>query len=170
MAAYARCEVEGASVRGSARLLCRLLARPWGGLGTWTDRCACRPSSLCTPAPIANDETDVAAASATRPRTRHIQPRTARLGNRLFLSFWSCAGWLPSQDSQLLPRLDGLTLVLRACLRQLIQLHTRFHTAFERPRTLFAMHTCIRPHTSVALRLPSGVVKIVELTPNTYVG
>lgn len=32
-----------------------------------------------------------------------------------------------------------------------------------------SMHSHIRPHTHVALRLPSGILKIVELKPNTYV-
>jgi tRNA (adenine-N(1)-)-methyltransferase non-catalytic subunit len=31
------------------------------------------------------------------------------------------------------------------------------------------MHSRIRPNTHVALRLPSGILKIVELKPNTYV-
>jgi len=31
------------------------------------------------------------------------------------------------------------------------------------------MHSCIRPNTHVALRLPSGLFKVVEITPNTYV-
>lgn len=31
------------------------------------------------------------------------------------------------------------------------------------------MHSYIRPHTHVALRLPSGLLKIVEITPNMYV-
>lgn len=31
------------------------------------------------------------------------------------------------------------------------------------------MHSYIRPNTHVALRLPSGLFKIVEITPNTYV-
>jgi tRNA (adenine-N(1)-)-methyltransferase non-catalytic subunit len=30
------------------------------------------------------------------------------------------------------------------------------------------MHSYIRPKTPIALRLPSGVVKVVEITPNTY--
>jgi hypothetical protein len=32
-----------------------------------------------------------------------------------------------------------------------------------------AMHSVIRPNTHVALRLPTGLFKIVEITPNTYV-
>jgi hypothetical protein len=31
------------------------------------------------------------------------------------------------------------------------------------------MHSYIRPNTHVALRLPSGLFKIVDITPNTYV-
>jgi tRNA (adenine-N(1)-)-methyltransferase non-catalytic subunit len=31
------------------------------------------------------------------------------------------------------------------------------------------MHSVIRPNTHVALRLPTGLFKIVEITPNTYV-
>jgi hypothetical protein len=32
-----------------------------------------------------------------------------------------------------------------------------------------AMHSLIRPNTHVALRLPSGLFKVLEITPNTYV-
>lgn len=32
-----------------------------------------------------------------------------------------------------------------------------------------AMHSFIRPSTHVGLRLPSGILKIVEITPNQYV-
>jgi len=32
-----------------------------------------------------------------------------------------------------------------------------------------AMHSHIRPNTHIALRLPSGLLKIIEITPNTYV-
>jgi hypothetical protein len=32
-----------------------------------------------------------------------------------------------------------------------------------------AMHSYVRPNTHVALRLPSGLFKIVEITLNTYV-
>jgi hypothetical protein len=32
-----------------------------------------------------------------------------------------------------------------------------------------AMHSHIRPNTHVALRLPSGLFKVLEITPNTYV-
>jgi hypothetical protein len=32
-----------------------------------------------------------------------------------------------------------------------------------------AMHSYIRPNTHIALRLPSGVLKILEIQPNTYV-
>jgi tRNA (adenine-N(1)-)-methyltransferase non-catalytic subunit len=31
------------------------------------------------------------------------------------------------------------------------------------------VHSYIRPNTHVALRLPSGILKVVELKPNTYV-
>ncbi|CAI9627572.1 hypothetical protein GT037_009188 [Alternaria burnsii] len=31
------------------------------------------------------------------------------------------------------------------------------------------MHSCVRPNTHVALRLPSGLFKIVEITPNTNI-
>lgn len=30
------------------------------------------------------------------------------------------------------------------------------------------MHSSIRPHEYVALRLPSDVTKVIQLTPNTY--
>src|SRR4051812_2991147 len=33
----------------------------------------------------------------------------------------------------------------------------------------YVMHSYIRPNTHLALRLPSGLFKIVEITPNTYV-
>jgi len=32
------------------------------------------------------------------------------------------------------------------------------------------MHSLVRPHTHIALRLPSGLLKIIEILPNTYVG
>jgi tRNA (adenine-N(1)-)-methyltransferase non-catalytic subunit len=31
------------------------------------------------------------------------------------------------------------------------------------------MHSLVRPNTHLALRLPSGILKLVEATPNTYV-
>ena len=31
------------------------------------------------------------------------------------------------------------------------------------------MHAHVRPHTYVGLRLASGVVKVVQLVPNTYI-
>jgi tRNA (adenine-N(1)-)-methyltransferase non-catalytic subunit len=31
------------------------------------------------------------------------------------------------------------------------------------------MHSSIRPNTHLALRLPSGVLKVLEIIPNTYV-
>ena len=37
------------------------------------------------------------------------------------------------------------------------------------PHEIRAMHSLIRPNTHVALRLPSGLFKILEITPNTYV-
>ena len=32
------------------------------------------------------------------------------------------------------------------------------------------MHSHVRPDSHIVLRLPSGVLKVVEATPNTYVG
>lgn len=45
-----------------------------------------------------------------------------------------------------------------------------FYTDDAHEATLADMvHSYIRPNTHVALRLPSGILKVVELKPNTYV-